>query len=358
MTLATLADVRIIDVLVKGGADMTTTSAEQAAMRRAIVLSAFGLGTTSPNPPVGCVVLDRTGRAVGEGYHVRKGEAHAEVQALRAAGERACGGTAVVTLEPCDHHGRTPPCHQAIIDSGVRRVLIALLDHSRGGGGVAQLRQAGLEVVTHVLAEEARLVLCSWLTAVQQQRPFVTWMYAVPTDALAGGLSTAASAPFREASADAHCLRLAQDVVLYDDGELCEGNPGGHKPEVFRLTRVNPRQEPPQLLASLLANGVHSLLLDGSLSLASPFLAAGCVDQAIAYIATSGSSSAVPPATAAGLVADFALHDVTRLGNVVRVRSRPVPLVARTRRAAALDPLSGGWSVRSDWASPEDREPQ
>ncbi|MGH3813162.1 MAG: bifunctional diaminohydroxyphosphoribosylaminopyrimidine deaminase/5-amino-6-(5-phosphoribosylamino)uracil reductase RibD, partial [Pseudonocardiaceae bacterium] len=82
-------------------------------MRRAIVLSAFGLGTTSPNPPVGCVILDRDGHIVGEGYHEHKGEPHAETQALAVAGERAGGGTAVVTLEPCNHHGRTPPCRAA-----------------------------------------------------------------------------------------------------------------------------------------------------------------------------------------------------------------------------------------------------
>lgn len=306
----------------RGIADVAMTSAEQAAMRRAIVLSAFGLGTTSPNPPVGCVVLDCDGRAVGEGYHVRKGEAHAEVQALRAAGERARGGTAMVTLEPCHHHGRTPPCHQAIIDSGIRRVLVSMPGPSlRGEGAVARLRNAGLSVVTDVLSHEVRLVLDPWLTALQQQRPFVTWVYAVPADGLANRLPAAAGPPFREASVDAHSLRMVHDVVLSDDGELSEGSPGGHRPEVFSLARVHPTQEPRELLVSLLAGGARSLLLDGSLSLASPFLTAGWVDQAVAYIATSGAASAVPPATAAGLVGDFVLQDLTRLGNVVRIRS-------------------------------------
>ncbi len=90
--------------------------------------SAFGLATTSPNPPVGCVVLSPAGRIVGEGYHARKGEAHAEAKALAAAGGAAAGGTAVVTLEPCNHHGRTPPCHQALIDARISRVVIAVLD--------------------------------------------------------------------------------------------------------------------------------------------------------------------------------------------------------------------------------------
>lgn len=101
---------------------------ELAAMRRAIVISACGLGTTSPNPAVGCVILDSEGRLVGEGYHRRKGEAHAEVNALSAAGTHANGGVAVVTLEPCNHYGVTPPCHQALLDAGIKRVVVAMLD--------------------------------------------------------------------------------------------------------------------------------------------------------------------------------------------------------------------------------------
>ncbi|MGH3550222.1 MAG: bifunctional diaminohydroxyphosphoribosylaminopyrimidine deaminase/5-amino-6-(5-phosphoribosylamino)uracil reductase RibD [Pseudonocardiaceae bacterium] len=111
---------------------------ERDAMRRAIALSAFGLGTASPNPPVGCVVLAANGNFVGEGYHERKGEPHAEAQALAAAGEHARGGTAVVTLEPCNHHGRTPACRQALIEAGIARVIISVIDPtSRGEGGAA-----------------------------------------------------------------------------------------------------------------------------------------------------------------------------------------------------------------------------
>lgn len=328
---------------------VTITSAERSAMRRAIVLSAFGLGTTSPNPPVGCVILDSRGWAVGEGYHVRKGEAHAEAQALHAAGDRARGGTAVVTIEPCHHHGRTPPCHEALIDAGIRRVLIALHDPTaRGVGGVAVLRHAGLSVVTDVLCDEARLVLDSWLTAQYQERPFVTWVYAVPPDGLASGLSTAVDVSFIEASVDAHNLRLVHDVVLTDDGEIYEGSPSGHKPEVFSLAMVHPRQEAGQLLVALRRGGARSLLIDGSLPLASPFLVAGWVDQAVAYMAASGSPSAVPPATSAGLIANFALQDVTRLGDIVRVRSRPAASVTRARELPSVDPLADRWSTYPD----------
>ena len=135
-------------------------------MRRAVAVSAAGLGCTSPNPPVGCVLLNAEGRIVGEGYHQRKGEAHAEAQALAAAGTLARGATAVVTLEPCNHQGRTPPCRQALIDAGVRRVVIAVTDPtSRGEGGTAALRSAGIDVETGVLEREARVVLGSWLAA-------------------------------------------------------------------------------------------------------------------------------------------------------------------------------------------------
>jgi diaminohydroxyphosphoribosylaminopyrimidine deaminase / 5-amino-6-(5-phosphoribosylamino)uracil reductase len=144
-------------------------------MRRAIAISAAGLGATSPNPPVGCVVLDPAGSLVGEGYHERKGEAHAEAQALAAAGPLANGTTAIVTLEPCNHRGRTPACRQALIDARVKRVVIAVLDPtSRGEGGAATLRAVGVDVETGVLAEEARVVLGPWLTALEARRPMVT----------------------------------------------------------------------------------------------------------------------------------------------------------------------------------------
>jgi diaminohydroxyphosphoribosylaminopyrimidine deaminase/5-amino-6-(5-phosphoribosylamino)uracil reductase len=162
---------------------------ERDAMRRAIV---FGLGTTSPNPPVGCVILDADGRLVGEGYHERKGEPHAETQALTAAGEHATGGTAVVTLEPCNHHGRTPACRQALIEAGIARIIISIIDPtSRGEGGAAALRNAGIEVEVGVLDDETRLVLGPWLVSLERKRPFVTLAYTVHADGSVGGLPTA-----------------------------------------------------------------------------------------------------------------------------------------------------------------------
>jgi diaminohydroxyphosphoribosylaminopyrimidine deaminase/5-amino-6-(5-phosphoribosylamino)uracil reductase len=188
------------------------TQYELAAMRRAIALSAFGLGTTSPNPPVGCVVLGEDGRLVGQGFHRRKGGQHAEALALAQAGEKARKGTAVVTLEPCNHYGRTPPCHRALIDAGIRRVLTALTDPtSRGEGGVTLLRRAGLEVEVNVLAHEALLVLGPWLEALEFERPHVRWVCLLDD---MPSLDALAVVP------DASSLKAVHDVIVNADGSV------------------------------------------------------------------------------------------------------------------------------------------
>lgn len=298
---------------------------ERDAMRRAIVLSAFGLGTTSPNPPVGCVILDTNGQTAGEGYHERKGEPHAETQALAAAGARARDGSAVITLEPCNHYGRTPPCRQALIDAGIARVIISVIDPtSRGEGGAAALRSAGVDVEVCVLDEEARLVLGPWLAALEHQRPFVTLGYAVDGDGLLGGLPTAGRSSAHEAVMDAFDLRFNHDAVLLASGRIEEGVPGGHGREVFKLVLESP-EEASELLASLANGGVRSLLVDGASPLADLLLDAGWVDQAVAYVESNGPTS-IGQASAdarcfAGLVTGLALRDVTRVGQAVRVSS-------------------------------------
>jgi diaminohydroxyphosphoribosylaminopyrimidine deaminase/5-amino-6-(5-phosphoribosylamino)uracil reductase len=129
---------------------------EDEAMRRAIALAARGLGTTSPNPVVGCILLDPDGEVVGEGFHAYAGGPHAEIVALAQAGERARGGTAVVTLEPCNHTGRTGPCSQALINAGVERVVIAVDDPTPvAAGGAVTMRAAGVQVETGVRRREA-----------------------------------------------------------------------------------------------------------------------------------------------------------------------------------------------------------
>ncbi|NUS56123.1 MAG: bifunctional diaminohydroxyphosphoribosylaminopyrimidine deaminase/5-amino-6-(5-phosphoribosylamino)uracil reductase RibD, partial [Streptomycetaceae bacterium] len=196
-------------------------------MRRAIELAARGLGTTSPNPVVGSVVLDAHGDVAGEGFHEVAGGPHAEVAALRAAGDRARGGTAIVTLEPCAHTGRTGPCAQALIDAGVARVFYAVSDPTpNASGGAAMLRAAGVEVHSGVLAAEAARGNEAWLTAARLGRPFTTWKYAATLDgriAAADGtsrwISSAAS------RADVHRLRARVDAVVAGSGTLLADDP-------------------------------------------------------------------------------------------------------------------------------------
>lgn len=138
------------------------TAADAAFMRRALELARRAEGQTHPNPAVGCVIVDPSGAVVGEGYHPRAGLPHAEVYALRAAGRAAAGATAYVTLEPCNHYGRTPPCSRALVAAGVARVVVGVVDPNPlvGGQGVATLRAAGVPVA--VSCEEAA---CSQLNA-------------------------------------------------------------------------------------------------------------------------------------------------------------------------------------------------
>ena len=260
---------------------MTASPWELAGMRRAIILSAYGLGTTSPNPPVGCVVFDSLGRLVGEGFHERKGEAHAEAKALEAAGSAASGGTAVVTLEPCNHFGRTPPCRKALIDAGIDRVVIAILDPtSRGDGGAAELRRAGVSVEIGVGEKEARLVLEPWLSALRAGRPTVTWAYQVsPQDDRSK--SAHIVSPDRQLIAD---LRRQQDVVLFSNSQMEEGRPGEHGRNVFGLPSEPLPGDPQDALTSLAGAGVRTVLLVGGLDLAGPFLDGGLVDDIVANI--------------------------------------------------------------------------
>ncbi|MFP5310068.1 MAG: bifunctional diaminohydroxyphosphoribosylaminopyrimidine deaminase/5-amino-6-(5-phosphoribosylamino)uracil reductase RibD [Actinomycetes bacterium] len=164
---------------------MTAHANDQAFVARAVVLGELGRATCRPNPAVGCVVTGADGAIVGEGYHARAGGPHAEVVALHAAGARARGGTAYVSLEPCAHHGRTPPCTDALLAAGVARVVFALSDPSdEARGGAEVLRAAGVEVVADVLPEWASTQNEVWLTAQAVGRPFVTLKLAQTLDGL------------------------------------------------------------------------------------------------------------------------------------------------------------------------------
>ncbi|MEV4114095.1 bifunctional diaminohydroxyphosphoribosylaminopyrimidine deaminase/5-amino-6-(5-phosphoribosylamino)uracil reductase RibD [Nonomuraea sp. NPDC049695] len=200
---------------------------DAAHMARAVELAARGHGTTSPNPVVGCVVLDAAGLVVGEGFHAYAGGPHAEVVALAQAGERARGGTAYVTLEPCDHTGRTGPCSRALLSAGVARVVIAVADpNPKAAGGAARLRAHGVSVTTGVLAAEASLVNEEWLTYARLGRSHVTWKFAATLDgrsAAADGTSKWITSP--EARADVHRLRAASDAIVAGIGTVLADDP-------------------------------------------------------------------------------------------------------------------------------------
>jgi diaminohydroxyphosphoribosylaminopyrimidine deaminase/5-amino-6-(5-phosphoribosylamino)uracil reductase len=288
------------------------SSLELQAMRRAIALSAHGLGSTSPNPPVGCVILDATGQPIGEGYHARKGEAHAEGNALLAAGPAAKGGTAVVTLEPCNHAGHTPACRQLLIDAGIARVVIALIDPtSRGDGGVNELLKAGVSVETDVLAEEALLVLGSWRTSLALSRPALTWLHVETSEGRAGALKRVPSA---------RNLLLTADAVLDADGRLDEATPRTHGSGMIRLPAAPHRLDHRELLETLHAGGVRHLLLDGGSDLVAPFLAGNLVDHIIAYLPDRAPSSHSRLTSQESMMPDgFRLAGVSRVPRYVKV---------------------------------------
>src|SRR5579872_1122932 len=179
---------------------------DRSAMQRALELAERGLHTTDPNPRVGCVIV-QDGRTIGEGWHQRAGEAHAEVVALRAAGAQAQGATAYVTLEPCTHQGRTPPCVDALVAARIRRVVFAMLDPNPRvhGRGVERLRAAGIEVAWGLMAEEAAELNVGFVKRMLRGTPFVRLKFAMSLDgrtALASGASRWITGA--EARADVH----------------------------------------------------------------------------------------------------------------------------------------------------------
>ncbi len=197
-------------------------------MAQAIKLAEKGRYTTTPNPRVGCVILNASGDKVGEGYHIQAGTPHAEVHALRSAGEQARGGTAYVTLEPCSHFGRTPPCANALIDAGLARVVVAMTDPNPNvsGQGIARLQAAGIEVVSDIMAAQAAQLNRGFIKRMIQGRPWVTVKLAISVDgkiALANGVSQWITGP--EARRDVQRYRAQSCVVLTGSGTVCADNP-------------------------------------------------------------------------------------------------------------------------------------
>ncbi|MGY1639166.1 bifunctional diaminohydroxyphosphoribosylaminopyrimidine deaminase/5-amino-6-(5-phosphoribosylamino)uracil reductase RibD [Geodermatophilus sp. SYSU D00742] len=339
---------------------MTVTPAERRAMARARELGAGVLGSTSPNPPVGAVVLAADGTPVGEGATAPPGGPHAEVRALAEAGERARGGTVVVTLEPCAHTGRTGPCADALRAAGVARVVVAVPEPTQpAGGGAARLRAAGVEVVLGVEQAEAEDgALGAWLTGVREQRPQVVWKAAGTLDgrvAAADGSSRWVTGP--EARAAVHRLRATCDAVLVgsgtalaDDPQLtvrdADGAPAGRQPLRVVLDRrgrlpraarvlddaaptlVSAAAGPRELLAELFDRDVRRVLLEGGPTLAAAFLREGLVDEAVVHLAPKLLGAGAPLVgdlgiTAIGDALSLSVVDVTRMGGDVGIRLRP-----------------------------------
>ena len=202
---------------------------DRALMARALRLAALGLYTARPNPMVGCVLV-RDGEVVGEGWHPRTGEPHAEVFALHQAGERARGATAYVTLEPCAHHGRTPPCAEALVAAGVARVVAAMRDPFPrvDGAGFALLQAAGIEVASGLLEAQARELNRGFLARVERGRPWLRIKLAASLDgrtAMASGESKwitgqAARADVQRWRARSGAILTGADTVLADDPAL------------------------------------------------------------------------------------------------------------------------------------------
>jgi len=198
------------------------------AMQRAIALSEKGLGKTAPNPIVGAVIIDAKGAIVAEGFHDRINSVdHAEVVAIKAAGEKAKGGTIVVTLEPCNHTGSTGPCVQAIIDAGITTVVFAVTDpNEKASGGGAALRAAGITVIDGVLKAEAAFSNRAWLIKIRKNRPFFTWKVAATLDGKVAAADGTSKWITNETSrADVQVLRRQADAILVGTNTVIIDNP-------------------------------------------------------------------------------------------------------------------------------------
>jgi diaminohydroxyphosphoribosylaminopyrimidine deaminase / 5-amino-6-(5-phosphoribosylamino)uracil reductase len=329
---------------------------ERAAMKRALMIAATPGVPRGPNPRVGCVIMDPAGFFLAEGYHQGAGFPHAEANALRAVGDQARGATAVVTLEPCAHWGRTGPCTQALIAGGIRRVVYAQADvNPVAAGGAAALRAAGVDVEGELLGDEAAELNPFWTFAMTQGRPYVTWKLAASLDgrsAAADGTSRWITAP--QARADVHRLRAECDVVLVGTGTVLSDDPAltvradvgvplGPECQPLRavmgLRPIPPAarvlddtaetiqlrtRDPCEALHALHVQDKQHVLLEGGPRLAGAFVAAGLVDRVVAYVApvVIGDGPAAVLGAGVATIAQahrFCVDTVTRIGPDIRI---------------------------------------
>jgi len=330
-------------------------------MRRALGLAARGRYSVSPNPMVGCVIV-RDGNVIAEGWHHRAGEPHAEIEAMRGVDAR--GATMIVTLEPCVHHGRTPPCADAIIAAGITRVVIAMRDPNEvAAGGVEKLREAGIEVVTGVLEAEARKLNEVFVHAVTNHRPFVVLKAGMTLD---GKLATVTreshwitSEVARQKSLD---LREQYDAILAGGGTIRDDNPmltrrlGLASTPWTRIIldrrrivsadatvltdggatiHITEDADLEALLADLYKRGIHSLIVEGGSNIHSQFIRRGLWQKMIVFIAPMvlGGDNAPSIFSGEGVakLADayrFRFEEVDLVGSDVMVTAYPT--VART----------------------------
>lgn len=326
-------------------------------LRRAILL-AENSPLPDPNPRVGAVLVAADGEVVGEGWHRGAGTPHAEVVALRTAGASAVGSTAYVSLEPCNHTGRTGPCADALIATGVTRVVFAQHDpNPAAADGAGTLRAAGIEVLGGLLADDAEQVNQVWSAAARLGRPFVTWKVAATMD----GRTAASDATSRwisspESRADVHRLRAACDAImvgtgtaLADDPRLTvrqpDGTPAARQPLRVVLgdrpvpsgaqlhsdeapTLFIPGHDPRTALNQLYETGIRHVWLEGGATLTAGFLRAGLVDEVIAYLAPILLGAGRPLVTDLGIgtltdALRFELIDLSRVGTDARLTLKP-----------------------------------
>jgi diaminohydroxyphosphoribosylaminopyrimidine deaminase/5-amino-6-(5-phosphoribosylamino)uracil reductase len=341
-------------------------------MAHALQLAAKGQYSTPPNPAVGCVILDTAGRRVGEGWHRRAGEAHAEPLALAAAGAAARGGTALVTLEPCSHHGRTPPCVEALVSAGIARVIAASVDPNPrvAGAGLARLRESGIDTAVGLCDAQARELNRGFFLRMSRGRPWVTLKLGSSVDgrtALADGssqwiTSAAARADVQRLRARAAAIVTGIGTVLADDPALTVRDSALELAGRVPLRVVLDAQGRTPATAKLLADGKPTLVLTATAvaldacgridlaaalqylaglecnevlveagpRLAGSFLAAGLVDEVVLYMAPTVLGDTARPAFAlpqplATLEASLRLrfHDVRQVGPDLRLTLRP-----------------------------------
>jgi len=333
---------------------MTT---ETDAMRRALELAATPGVPFGPNPRVGCVLLAADGTVIAEGRHRGAGTPHAEVDALRSAGAAAQGSTAVVTLEPCNHTGRTGPCAPALLAAGVARVVFAQTDpNPLAAGGAHTLRAAGVDVVGGLLADEAAALNEPWTFALTRGRPFVTWKAAATLDGrIAAADGTSRWITSSAARAEVHLMRAAVGAVVVGTGTVLADDPqlavridgevsAGHQPlrvvvglrdlptasrvldsaaETLHLRTHDPRE----VLETLAAREIRHVLLEGGPTVAAAFVRAGLVDAVRWYAAPALLGAGASALGDAGMstIADalrLEVTDVARVGADVRIDAR------------------------------------